>query len=73
MVRGSKDDNYVVDTAWHSIEQRVQRPQPGYATEHKQKPSLSTMIPTRTASIADYRKKEHDLKRPQGTACADGV
>jgi hypothetical protein len=27
---------------------------------------MRSSIPTRTASIADYRKKEHDLKRPKG-------
>ncbi|HWR17643.1 MAG TPA: M28 family metallopeptidase [Terriglobales bacterium] len=27
---------------------------------------LTVRIPTRTASIAEYRKKEHDLKRPKG-------
>lgn len=47
---------------------KLQVPKDGFP-QLQQKPLVGSdfsRIPSRTASIADYRKKEHDLKRPKG-------
>ncbi len=64
------EDHVMVTSAPDVIEQLGRLQVPTRDFPHLQeKPKVGSdfnRIPTRTASIADYRKKDHDLKRPKG-------
>jgi hypothetical protein len=64
------EDRVIVTSAPDVIEQLGRLQVPTRDFPHLQeKPNVGpefSRIPTRTASIADYRNKEHDLKRPKG-------